>query len=107
MLMLIDVHCHLDLVEKEGLGIKEIVENASKKGVKVIVTQGVDRKSNRKALEYASNYKEVKAALGFYPTHTAEVKKEEIDEEIEFIRKNAGKIVAIGEVGLDLKELKS
>ena len=105
--MLIDVHCHLDLVEKEGLKIEKIIEKCRKNKVGLIITQGVEKKSNRKVLEYASNYKEVKVALGFYPTHTTEVKKEEIDEEIEFIRKNAGKIVAIGEVGLDLKELKS
>jgi TatD DNase family protein len=99
----IDIHCHLDLLED----IDAVVERARKKDVGVIVTQGINIETNKKALELAEEFKEVKVALGLYPSECVKLNKKEIDAEIAFIRKNAGKIAAIGEVGLDLKELDS
>ncbi len=98
--MYIDVHCHLDLSKD----IDKDVKNADSKGVGIIVTQGTNSETNKKALELAKKYKVVKVALGFYPIDAINASDEEIDDEIDFIRKNKDKIVAIGEVGLDLKE---
>jgi TatD DNase family protein len=95
----IDVHCHLEMCKD----IEGIIERAKKAGVKMI-TQGVNHKSNMKSLEFSSKYKEVKPALGLYPIDALSMKDEEVDLEIEFIRKNKDKIVAIGEVGMDFKE---
>jgi len=94
--MLVDVHCHLDLLEKEK-DIDEIIKNS--KEVAVIITNGTGPESNRKVLNYSKKYEKVKPALGLYPDKAVSLSDEEIQKEIEFIKTQ--KPVAIGEVGLD------
>nr|MBA4405454.1 hypothetical protein [Nanoarchaeum sp.] len=94
--MLVDVHCHLDLLEKQK-NLDEAMKNA--KDFYCIISNSTDPKSNRKNLEYPKKYKNVKVALGMYPEHAVELSNKEIDDEISFIKKN--KPFAIGEVGLD------
>ncbi len=94
--MLVDVHCHLDLLEKEK-NIDKVIKNT--KDLAVIITQGTSPESNRKVLEYSKKYKIVKPALGLYPDKAVKLSDKEIDEEIKFIKKQ--KPFAIGEVGLD------
>ncbi len=103
--MYIDMHCHIDFFEKE---LERVVDNAKKAGVSIIVASGICPESNRKVLEFSKKYGIIKASLGIYPWDALELEKNEkidfeIDEEIEFIRKNKDAIVAIGEVGLDYK----
>lgn len=95
---LIDVHAHLSY---EGLieRIDEVIAKCRNAGVKAIISQGTEPKSNRNVLELAKKYDIVKPALGFYPTHIAEYSDKEVEKELEFIRNND--CIAIGEVGLD------
>lgn len=98
MSLLIDIHCHLD--HPRFTDLDKVMENAKKVGVKVILTDGINPETNRKTLEIAKRYDIVKAALGIYPIN--QLKKEiNIDEELDFIKKNKNSIIAIGEVGLD------
>jgi TatD DNase family protein len=97
--MFIDTHSHIDLLEN----ISEIIENAKKSNVKIL-TAGIDINSNRKILEIKKQNPEIEICLGIYPTETLKISEEEINSEIDFIRNNKNKIIAIGEVGLDLKE---
>ena len=97
--MFIDAHSHIDLLDD----YKTAIKNADKENVK-IVTCGIDIPSNRKTLEIKKENPEVQICLGIYPTDALKLSEKEIVEEIEFIKKNKDKIVAIGEVGLDLKE---
>ncbi len=99
--MFIDVHCHLDMVEAAGIKIKEIQSKADKKNVK-IVWAGVNPEINRKILSEKDFTGLV--CLGLYPIDALALSDSQIDEEIEFIRKNKDKIVGIGEVGIDHKE---
>lgn len=96
----IDMHCHLEMIE--GHDVKDIVERANKKNVK-IVASGVNVESNKKVLGFADEFG-VYVSLGMYPTDTLRLSDAEVDAELEMIRKNAEKIVFIGEVGLDFKE---
>lgn len=100
--MFIDTHCHLDFYKDKE--IEAIVKRARKKGVGIIVCNGVKPASNRKVLEMSEKYDEIKAALGLYPIDALKMSAREVDAELEFIRENKDKIVAIGEVGLDFKE---
>lgn len=100
--MFIDIHCHIDMYPFTK--IKDIINRAKDAGVKVILNAGIDVTSNRKSLELAKTYKEVRASLGIYPVDAVKMPDKEIDDEIEFIRENKEKVVAIGEIGLDLKE---
>jgi len=99
--MFIDVHSHLEMCEN----LDRIIWNARKNDVKIILTCGVDIKTNRKSLEISEKFPEVKSCLGIYPSDCLKLSGKEIDSEIEFIGKNKNKIIAIGEVGLDLKHI--
>ena len=112
--MLIDIHCHLDHPSIIGR-TDEIIENSKKANLKVILTAGINPETNKKTLELAGKYNIVKASLGIYPVKTLQKEIDasnfplkpnifDIDEEIEFIKKNKDKIVAIGECGLDYSQ---
>lgn len=102
--MFIDAHCHLDMLAKEGIAVKKAVANAVKKDVEIIIVNGINPEHNREILELSEEFSEIKSALGMYPIDALKLSGKEIDDEIEFIRKNKNKIIAIGEIGLDLKE---
>ena len=93
----IDIHSHLDICKN----IPKIIENF-KNGI--ILTVGVNSKTNKKALLLSKKYKNVEACLGGYPSDLLKLKDEEIDNEIKFIKENKEKIIEISEIGLDLKE---
>ncbi|MDO8460356.1 MAG: TatD family hydrolase [Nanoarchaeota archaeon] len=98
----IDVHCHIDMYSDEEL--PAIIERARKAGVGIIVNNGINAETNRKTLGLIEKYDDIKGAMGIYPCEALNMKDGEIEREIEFIRSNKDKIVAIGEVGLDFKE---
>jgi TatD DNase family protein len=105
--LLVDSHTHLD--DKQFNDLDDVISRAKEAGVKAIIQNGLGKESNRATLEIAKKYDIVKAALGIYPIDGISSvlgkkfsgQRFDVDEEIEFIRKNKGKIVAIGEVGLD------
>lgn len=111
MSLLIDIHSHLDhslLINK----IDEIVQRAKKAGLKRIITNGINPQTNRICLELSKKYDIIKCGMGVYPRdalkkeieagdYTIKLADFDIDEEIEFIRKNKNNIAAISEVGLD------
>jgi TatD DNase family protein len=97
--MFIDAHSHIDLLDD----YKTAIKNADKKDVKILVA-GIDAKSNRKIFEIKRENPQIEICLGIYPTEALKRSDKEINSEIEFIKKNKYKLVAIGEVGLDLKE---
>jgi TatD DNase family protein len=112
--MFIDAHSHIDLLDD----YKKSISNAKEENVK-IVTCGTDIISNKKILKIkdseqvrVSSSKNVgrkknlgiEICLGIYPTEALKLSDKEIEEEIKFIKKNKEKIIAIGEIGLDLKE---
>ncbi len=111
MNLLIDIHTHLDhqlLINK----IDEIINRAKNIGLRHIITNGINQETNRKCLELSKKYEIVECAMGIYPRNVLKKDIESgnyplkhfdfnIDEEIEFIKKNNNNIVAISEVGLD------
>jgi TatD DNase family protein len=99
--MLVDIHTHLDLLEKE----KDLDKVINKDSVKVIITNGTGPESNRRVLEISKLYKKVKPALGMYPDKAISLTDKEIADEIDFIKTK--KPSAIGEVGLDNYRVKN
>jgi TatD DNase family protein len=98
--MFIDSHCHLELLKD----IPAVIDRAKKAGVGIIVYNSVDFKTMRLALKLAEKYNQIKVALGIYPIDMLKLSDREITEQIDFIRKNKKRIIAVGEVGIDLKE---
>jgi TatD DNase family protein len=89
-----DAHCHLDLISDRNL-----IKNSIAYGVRTIITNGVDTKSNIKCMELADN-KHIFTMLGIDPEH-ANVTDEELEFNVKLIKQHANKIVGIGEIGLD------
>jgi TatD DNase family protein len=103
--MFIDVHAHLDFFDDKK--IAKAVENAKKAGVGLIINAGINPSRIKKTLEIMKKYPDiVKGSLGIYPVEMLEMNEKEIDEQFSLIRKLAseGKVLAIGEVGMDFKE---
>ena len=94
---MVDTHCHIFSDYYDD--IDEVIERAKANGIKMIVVNGYNMKSNREVLDLVKKYDIVYGAMGIQP--------EELDdyteENLEFIREhiNDDKIVAIGEIGLD------
>ena len=115
MELLVDAHCHLDH-EAFKDDLDKVLERAKEAGVSVVIAQGVNDESNRKVIELSKRYKMIKAALGLYPLDAVNVECEQeegepplprsdtgVGETLGFIEKSKDDIVAIGEVGIDLK----
>lgn len=98
LVMLVDVHAHLDLKQFE-LDLDDVINRARSLGVISVINNGLNPVSNRKTLELSKKYDIVKPALGLYPIDALELSDEELETELSFIRQN--KPIAIGEVGLD------
>ena len=98
---LVDVHIHLDFPEYEN-DLDDVVKKAKEESVSKIIANGVNKVSNRKVLEISKKYDIVEPALGFYPADVYPFSEEELDGEIDFIKKNK-ECVGYGEVGLDNK----
>lgn len=92
-MLLVDVHCHLDYFHN----LTKIIEEAKKVGIKTIISNGINPHSNRATLDIAEKYDIVKASLGIHPTEL----DINIEAELDFIKKQKDKIIAIGEIGLD------
>jgi TatD DNase family protein len=89
------VHLNSDVYEN----VDKIIEDAVKNGVKKMIVVGYDLETSLKAVEIASNFDFIYAAVGIHPS---EVKKAKISDfkAIEKCLENS-KVVAIGEIGLD------
>ncbi len=94
---LIDCHAHLDQLPD----LEESLQEAKAAGVHGIVAVGMNVDSNRKVLQIAqANPEYVYPALGYHPW---EIREEDIDANLSFVREHVGKGLALGEIGLDYK----
>ncbi|MCA9487620.1 MAG: TatD family hydrolase [Nanoarchaeota archaeon] len=98
--MLYDIHAHLDYFKDEE--IEELVKNAEKANLRIIIGNSTDLESCKKSLEISKKYKIVKFAAGLYPN--PKLTKKNLEEFEDFVLKNKKEIVAIGEIGMDFKE---
>ncbi len=113
---LIDIHAHLTF-EKFKEDIEKVIERARKEGVKMIISSGVGKKSNREVEELSKKYSDIiKPSFGIYPVDAVAemltgVKDDvvrdleifDVEKEIQWIREHREECLAIGEVGLDYK----
>lgn len=109
--MYVDVHTHLTH-NKFQQDLMDVIQRSLDAGLQAIVVNGLEPESNRKILELAKRFPQIKAALGIYPIEAVndlvqglpfEVKSFDVNQEVEWIRQQAaeGACAAIGECGLD------
>ncbi len=63
-----DTHCHLQFGAFDK-NLERVVDNAKKAGVSYIVIPGTDVETSKKAVEIASKFENVFAAVGIHPHH--------------------------------------
>lgn len=96
---MIDVHCHLNFKAFTN-DYDEVIKQASKDGVKIIINTGTSLESSKRAVELADKYPNLYAIVGIHPHHADKVKPG-WDKELEKIAISSKKVIAIGEIGLD------
>ena len=108
--MLADTHCHLDF-NKFDEDRDAVIRRAVEAGVTKILIPALDFESSLSAVQLAESHPNLFAAVGFHPTDVDKMESDSIANLRNIILQNhgptpagtreKGKIVAIGEIGLD------
>ena len=98
--MLVDSHCHLDMLDydKLGLDLDGVIAAAKAQGVERILTIGVDLQHAQRVIDIANQYDEVFASVGLHPSEKVDVEPT-IEDFLPLATQS--KVIAIGEMGLD------
>ena len=108
---LIDTHCHLEMDEFHK-DRDAVIQRARDAGIEALITIGSDMAGNTGGLDLSGKYDFIHAAVGFHP-HDAKDFSEEVFNQIKEWATpplspplgkegmGGGKVVAIGEIGLD------
>lgn len=97
--MLVDSHCHLDLLRlDEGVGLEAALDEARHRGVSAFVCIGVELGTFPAVRAIAERHADVFATVGAHPLHM-DAPVPEVDELVGLAAHE--KVVAIGETGLD------
>lgn len=94
----IDTHAHLDMEYSDNETPKEIIERASKNGVKRIITISSSPGSIESAHKIAQDFEGVYHSIGLHP-HEAKDFSQDLEASMRSL--NSNKCVAVGEIGLD------
>ena len=96
--MLTDTHCHLDFYQFD-VDRLEIIESAKREYIFRILNPGISLESSLKAVNLASRYEVVYAAIGIHPNNALSW-TEDTATQLEVLAQK-DKVIAIGEIGLD------
>jgi len=97
--VIVDSHCHLDILPSEQLGsVDEVIKRAQDYGVERMLCVAIDPPRWPQVLELATRYPQVYASIGVHPCSEAEVV---VTDEHLLQMASHPKVLAIGEVGLD------
>jgi TatD DNase family protein len=105
-LTLIDTHCHLEM-DQYGPDREAVIQRARDAGIEMMLTIGSDLEGNIGGLELSRKYDFIYCSVGLHP-HNSKDFNEEVFQRIKDWAKDRGKgqgargkVVAIGEIGLD------
>lgn len=93
-----DTHAHYNDEKFNGI-VDDVLKKCSNVGVKYIVNIGYNIESSIKAIELSNKYNNIYVAIGIHPSDVGKCSVEELEDV--YNKYNNGKIVAIGEIGLD------
>jgi TatD DNase family protein len=102
--MLIETHAHLDYPDFAN-DLEDVIRRAADAEVMRIITIGTSVESSRRAIDLAEKYPAVYAAIGVHPTYVEEA-EDDVITPLRELAKNP-RVVAIGETGLDYRQLPS
>jgi len=95
---LVDTHAHLDSGQFRA-DLEAVMDRALANGVGTILTVGCDLASSRASVELATRYEPIWASVGIHPHDAASADAAALAELAQLA--GVGKVVAIGETGLD------
>ncbi len=98
--MLFDTHAHYD-DERFDEDRDALLASMPEHGVGLILNPGCDLETSRKAVDYASRFPHVYAAVGIHPENTEGVDLERDLPQLEALAQSSPRVRAIGEIGLD------
>lgn len=97
--MIFETHAHYD-DEAFDEDRDALLQSLVNQGIEYVVNVGASMESTKKSIALAAQYDFIYAAVGIHPSETAEL----TEADMEWIKNQAltnGKVVAIGEIGLD------
>ncbi|WP_428945098.1 TatD family hydrolase [Pantoea sp. FN060301] len=97
----VDTHCHFDFAPFCG-SEAESLRLAEEAGVRSLIAVGVSADRFAGVMALAERYAPVYAALGIHPLAVADFQEEHLTQLEAWLRQRPDKLVAIGEIGLDL-----
>ncbi len=96
---LVDSHCHLDYLQREGLDLGAVLDRARAAGVEKVVTIGTKLTEAAAVIAIAERFPGVYATVGVHPHEAGEEGVRDPAVLVELARHP--KVVGIGETGLD------
>ena len=97
--MIVDSHCHLNILPEEKVGtIDDVINKAKELGVERILCVAINPEQWQEVIDIAEKYDCVYASIGVHPCEDKSVVVSD-DELLKFA--SHPKVIAIGEVGLD------
>jgi TatD DNase family protein len=97
---MIETHAHLDFPEYDK-DRDQVIARAKEAGIGAIINVGSSLKGSFASVELAKNHSLIYAACGIHP-HDAKAADARAIDDIKGLAVSAGKVVAIGEIGIDL-----
>ncbi len=97
-MIIYDTHAHYNDEKFEGI-VEQTLEENRKSGVVKVNNIGYNIESSIKAIELSNMFEDQYAVIGIHPSDVGKCTVKQIEEL--YNKKNNGKIVAIGEIGLD------
>ena len=96
--MLVDSHCHLDMLCPEKQPIEDVLSEAEKQGIEHMLCVSVSLERFGPMMDLIGPYRQISASVGVHPDGT-DVEEADEDRIVELAEQE--RIVAIGETGLD------
>lgn len=97
----VDTHCHFDFPPFTGNETQSIAQ-AAKAGVQAIIVPAIEAANFKRVLDLARSHTALYAALGLHPIVVETHQDAHLDQLEACILTAGNKLVAIGEIGLDL-----
>ncbi len=109
--MLVDTHCHLNIMIKENFDIpitkhlfekaQQIIDDAAQSSVSTIINVGTSLIESKNSVMLAKQFPHVYATVGIHPNDCTPDWKTEFAQLKEMVHQPENKIVGIGECGID------
>lgn len=96
--MIIDSHCHLNILPEQLGSVEQVIQNALENDVRQMLCIAIDPAHWQQVLDLAQAHSEVFAAIGIHPCEPANVT---VTDAQLIAAASHPKVLAIGEIGLD------